>query len=138
MNTRRPNLTRRYFLATAAAANRRAARAPSTRITRIAVAPIDSRFHEFVAMNTYDTAPTGHPYANHLVRIQTGEGVEGIHVVRQAGRRLLPFPPHVARRRSVAGVRNAIGTRYGARPAVLRHAPLLPVPGRRLVRPYGQ
>jgi len=34
-----------------------------------------------VAMNSYDRAPKGHTYSNTLVRIQTGQGVEGIGVM---------------------------------------------------------
>jgi L-alanine-DL-glutamate epimerase-like enolase superfamily enzyme len=39
------------------------------------------RFHKFVAMNAYDVAPKGHTYSNHLVRVQTGQGVEGVGVM---------------------------------------------------------
>jgi L-alanine-DL-glutamate epimerase-like enolase superfamily enzyme len=53
----------------------------SARITRIAVAPIQGRFHKFVTMNAYDTAPKGHTYSNHLIRIQTNQGVEGVGVM---------------------------------------------------------
>lgn len=50
----------------------------SARITRIVVTPIEGRFHKFVAMNSYDTAPKGETYRNTLVRVQTDAGVEGI------------------------------------------------------------
>jgi D-galactarolactone cycloisomerase len=42
------------------------------------MAPIQGRFHKFVAMNSYDTAPKGHTYEGTLLRIQTDQGVEGI------------------------------------------------------------
>ncbi|MCX6636606.1 MAG: hypothetical protein NT090_16215, partial [Acidobacteria bacterium] len=74
-------MRRRQFLAGAAAAIVRPARASSPRITRIKLAPIQGRFHKFVAMNSYDTAPKGHTYSNTLVRIETDVGVEGVGVM---------------------------------------------------------
>jgi len=74
-------MRRRQFLAGAAAAIVRPARASSPRITRIKLAPIQGRFHKFVAMNSYDTAPKGHTYSNTLVRIETDAGVEGVGVM---------------------------------------------------------
>src|ERR1043165_5168925 len=75
-------LKRRHFLgALAASASVRPARSAKARITRITVTPIEGRFHKFVTMNAYDTAPKGHTYSNHLIRIQTGEGMEGVGVM---------------------------------------------------------
>jgi D-galactarolactone cycloisomerase len=75
-------LNRRYFLsALAASASLRAGRSAGSRIARITVAPIDGRFHKFVTMNAYDTAPKGHTYANHLIRVSTGDGAEGVGVM---------------------------------------------------------
>ena len=81
-------MTRRIFLSSLAAATAvravaRPARAPSgagpaARITRISLVPIQGRFHKFVAMNSYDTAPKGHTYTNHLIRIATDAGAEGV------------------------------------------------------------
>jgi L-alanine-DL-glutamate epimerase-like enolase superfamily enzyme len=50
----------------------------SARIRRIRFAPIEGRFHKFVAMNAYDRAPKGHTYTGTLVIIETNAGVEGI------------------------------------------------------------
>lgn len=47
------------------------------RITRITLAPVQGRFHKFVAMNSYDVAPKGHTYMDTLVRVFTDQGVEG-------------------------------------------------------------
>jgi len=55
--------------------------APSSRITRIILSPIQGRFHKFVAMNSYDVRPKGHTYENTLVRVQTSAGVEGVGVM---------------------------------------------------------
>jgi D-galactarolactone cycloisomerase len=75
-------LKRRHFLgALAASASVRPARSAKARITRITITPIEGRFHKFVTMNAYDTAPKGHTYSNHLIRIQTGEGMEGVGVM---------------------------------------------------------
>jgi len=52
----------------------------SAQITRIALAPLQGRFHKFVAMNSYDVEPKGHTYMNTLVRVFTGQGVEGVGV----------------------------------------------------------
>ncbi len=73
-------MTRRVFLSTLAAASavRAVAKPAAARITRITVTPIQGRFHKFVAMNSYDTAPKAHTYTNHLIRIATDEGVEGL------------------------------------------------------------
>jgi L-alanine-DL-glutamate epimerase-like enolase superfamily enzyme len=70
-------MDRRGFLCSLAAAAAPAA----ARITRVLLAPVDGRFHKFVAMNRYDPAPKGHTYANTLVRIQTAQGVEGVGVM---------------------------------------------------------
>lgn len=75
-------MNRRYFLsALAASASLQVGRSAGARITRIMVAPIEGRFHKFVTMNAYDLAPKGHTYSNHLIRIQTSEGVEGVGVM---------------------------------------------------------
>jgi D-galactarolactone cycloisomerase len=75
-------MNRRYFLGALAATVATAGRAQiSHTIKRITLAPVECRFHRFVAMNSYDTAPKGHTYANTLVRIITGEGAEGIGVM---------------------------------------------------------
>jgi len=77
-------MNRRFFLfgLTASAAARAATPAP--RITKLIFTPIQGRFHKFVAMNSYDTAPKGHTYTNTLVRIQTDQGVEGVGVMEYA------------------------------------------------------
>jgi D-galactarolactone cycloisomerase len=75
-------MNRRYFLsALAASASLRVGRPAGARITRITVAPMEGRFHKFVTMNAYDLVPKGHTYSNHLIRIQTSEGVEGVGVM---------------------------------------------------------
>lgn len=80
-------MRRREFLATGAVCLRAAAGALSLRaaegerIRSITLAPVECRFHKFVAMNSYDTAPKGHTYANTLVRIRTGDGAEGVGVM---------------------------------------------------------
>ncbi|MPY88941.1 MAG: hypothetical protein GEU99_13560 [Luteitalea sp.] len=56
----------------------------AARITRITLAPIEGRFHRFVAMNSYDEAPKGHTYENTLVRVFTDQGVEGVGVMEYA------------------------------------------------------
>lgn len=71
-------MTRRHFLAASCAA---AQAAPREKIERISFAPIEGRFHKFVAMNSYDRAPKGHTYGNWLVRLRTASGVEGIGVM---------------------------------------------------------
>jgi L-alanine-DL-glutamate epimerase-like enolase superfamily enzyme len=68
-------MNRRHFLSTIAVA---AARPAAARITQITLAPIDGRFHKFVAMNSYDKAPKGHTYTNTLIRVATDVGVEGV------------------------------------------------------------
>ncbi len=72
-------MNRRYFLLSMAApvSLRAAARKP-VKIRRIALAPIQGRFHKFVTVNAYDKAPKGHTYDTTLVRIQTDQGVEGV------------------------------------------------------------
>ena len=65
--------------------------APSHRITRVILSPIQGRFHKFVAMNSYDVRPKGHTYENTLVRVQTSAGVEGVGVMDYA----LPDEPFV-------------------------------------------
>jgi L-alanine-DL-glutamate epimerase-like enolase superfamily enzyme len=72
---------RDFLLATACCA---CAAAKPAAITRITLAPIQGRFHKFVAMNSYDIAPKGHSYGNTLVRIATDQGVEGIGVMGYA------------------------------------------------------
>jgi len=74
-------MNRRYFLGTVAAAAVHSRAAGSNAIKSIALAPVECRFHKFVAMNSYDMAPKGHTYTNTLVRITTGDGVEGIGVM---------------------------------------------------------
>ncbi len=78
-------MQRRHFvLSLAALPGLRAAPRQAARITRIVVTPIEGRFHKFVAMNSYDTAPKGHTYLNTLVRIVTDQGVEGVGVTSGA------------------------------------------------------
>lgn len=79
-------MTRKTFLLSLAggAAVRPAAGRKPVRITRITLAPIEGRFHRFVAMNSYDTAPKGHTYQNTLVRLTTDQGVEGVGVMEYA------------------------------------------------------
>jgi len=79
-------MQRRHFLGalagTAAAVRATVAEAAAPhRISSITLAPIECRFHKFVAMNSYDAAPKGHTYTNTLVRIATGEGAEGVGVM---------------------------------------------------------
>lgn len=57
---------------------------PAPRISRVSFAPIEGRFHKFVAMNSQADRPNGETYQNTLVRILTDGGIEGIGVV--AGR----------------------------------------------------
>jgi D-galactarolactone cycloisomerase len=72
-------MTRRVFLSTLATSTAlRAVAPPTARITRISLVPIQGRFHKFVAMNSYDTAPKGHTYTNTLIRIATDAGAEGV------------------------------------------------------------
>ncbi len=79
-------MTRRYFLpALVAACGVRTGRAAGRRIARITVAGIEGRFHKFVTINAYDTAPKGHTYSNHLIRIATSDGQEGVGVMGYAG-----------------------------------------------------
>src|SRR5437867_226477 len=75
-------MDRRHFLLSLAAlgVTRAAQRAP-VKITRIALATIEGRFHKFVAMNSQAARPGGHTYNNVLVRIGTDQGVEGIGVM---------------------------------------------------------
>ncbi len=84
-----PIMRRRHFLASLAAPAviRAAPRAP-VRITAIRLAPIEGRFHKFVSMNSYDTAPKGHTYTNTLVRIATDQGIEGVGVASGAADRV--------------------------------------------------
>jgi hypothetical protein len=60
---------RRFALSLAASAALRAVPRPGVKIDRISLAPIEGRFHKFVAMNSYDTAPKGHTYEDTLLRI---------------------------------------------------------------------
>lgn len=71
---------RHFLLSLGALPGLPAAPRQAARITRILVTPIEGRFHKFVAMNSYDTAPKGHTYLNILVRIVTDQGVEGAGV----------------------------------------------------------
>ena len=78
-------MQRRHFVSSLAALpGLRALPRQAARITRILVTPIEGRFHKFVAMNSYDTAPKGHTYLNTLVRIVTDQGVEGVGVTSGA------------------------------------------------------
>jgi len=73
---------RRFFLsALGASAAIRTGRPAGNRITQIAVAPIEGRFHKFVTINAYDKVPKSHTYPNHLLRIATSDGTEGIGVM---------------------------------------------------------
>jgi L-alanine-DL-glutamate epimerase-like enolase superfamily enzyme len=72
-------VNRRHFLAALAAST--AAPAAANRITGIRVAPIEGRFHKFVTINAYDKTPKGHTYSNHLIRVATSQGVEGVGVM---------------------------------------------------------
>jgi len=75
-------MNRRTFLTSISAAAAAAAdHTEPVRITKIAFATIEGRFHRFVAMNAYDKAPKGHTYTNTLVRIFTDQGVEGAGVM---------------------------------------------------------
>lgn len=69
---------RQLLLSLAGAPTLTAAPRPEVRINSITIAPIQGRFHKFVAMNSYDQAPKGHTYRNMLVRIGTDQGVEGL------------------------------------------------------------
>jgi L-alanine-DL-glutamate epimerase-like enolase superfamily enzyme len=74
-------MNRRYFLSALAASARISPGSAGNRITGITVANIEGRFHKFVTMNAYDKAPKSHTYANHLVRISTSDGAEGVGVM---------------------------------------------------------
>jgi L-alanine-DL-glutamate epimerase-like enolase superfamily enzyme len=74
-------MNRREFVLSLPALGLSGSAASGTKITRITVAQIQGRFHKFVAMNSYDTAPKGHTYENLLVRIHTDRGVEGVGVM---------------------------------------------------------
>jgi len=93
-------MTRRVFLsALAASAALRATPRLRARITRITLAPIQGRFHKFVAMNSYDQAPKGHTYTNTLIRIMTDQGVEGVGVMGYSG----PDPDYLKALRQLIG-----------------------------------
>lgn len=78
-------MNRRNFLsALAATACLRGGRAAGNRITRITVAAIEGRFHKFVTINAYDQVPKGHTYTNHLIRVFTSDGAEGVGVMGYA------------------------------------------------------
>jgi len=78
-------MNRRHFLRSLAAAPAaRASARQAARIARLTFTPIEGRFHKFVAMNSYDTAPKGHTYSNTLVRVATDQGVEGVGVMEYA------------------------------------------------------
>jgi D-galactarolactone cycloisomerase len=74
-------MNRRTFLVSVPLLTRAVAAASNARITRVTLAPIQGRFHKFVAMNAYDVRPKGHTYENTLVRVQTTAGVEGVGVM---------------------------------------------------------
>ncbi len=75
-------MNRRTFLLSAPLLTRTSAAATSgPRITRVILAPVQGRFHKFVAMNSHDVRPKGHTYENTLVRVQTTAGVEGVGVM---------------------------------------------------------
>ena len=78
-------MNRREFTAALAAPAllRSRSRGPA-RITRITLAPVQGRFHKFVAMNSYDVEPKGHTYMNTLVRVFTDAGMEGVGVAAGA------------------------------------------------------
>lgn len=71
---------RRFLAALSFVPGLRGASTP-VKITRITLAPIQGRFHKYVAMNSYDTAPKGHTYENVLVRVATDQGIEGVGVM---------------------------------------------------------
>jgi D-galactarolactone cycloisomerase len=80
-------MNRRGFLASLAASAAGPslhAATPPVKIARITLAPIEGRFHRFVAMNSQDQRPKGHTYTNTLVRIFTDQGVEGAGVMEYA------------------------------------------------------
>ena len=75
-------MNRRYFsLSIATPLIVRAAPRSPIRITKIALCPIEGRFHKFIAMNSQAARPNGHTYTNTLVRIGTDQGLEGIGVM---------------------------------------------------------
>ncbi|MBC8167692.1 MAG: hypothetical protein H7Y20_17715 [Bryobacteraceae bacterium] len=76
-------ISRRNFSTAAAAAimGRALRAAAQDPIRSITLAPVECRFHKFVAMNAYDTVPKGHTYRNTLVRIATAAGAEGIGIM---------------------------------------------------------
>jgi D-galactarolactone cycloisomerase len=53
----------------------------AARITSITFAPIEGRYHKFVAMNSHSTRPGGQSYTNTLVRVRTDQGLEGLGVM---------------------------------------------------------
>jgi L-alanine-DL-glutamate epimerase-like enolase superfamily enzyme len=71
-------MNRRDFAASFAAMAGLSGAAGNPRIRRIRFAPIEGRFHKFVAMNAYDRAPKGHTYTGTLTIFETDAGVEGI------------------------------------------------------------
>ena len=73
-------MTRRSFSAALGGLAWGADSGVKAKITRITLAPMEGRFHRFVAMNAYDRQPKGHTYQSLLIRIQTDQGVEGIGV----------------------------------------------------------
>ncbi len=75
-------INRREFLAATAASG--ISKASAATIRKITLAPMECRFHKFVAMNSYDKAPKGHTYTNTIVRIATDQGVEGVGVMGYA------------------------------------------------------
>lgn len=85
------------------------ARSIGARITKITLTPVEGRFHKFVAMNSYDTAPKGHTYPNTLVRLTTDQGIEGVGVMEYAN----PNAEFVAAVRALVGT--DIGTVYEMR-----------------------
>jgi L-alanine-DL-glutamate epimerase-like enolase superfamily enzyme len=103
------------------------------KITRIALCPIEGRFHKFVSMNAggagHGSKPAGLTYTNVLIRIGTDQGVEGLGVMagqpdstyQQAARSLLGANPLELYEMSAGRV----GARLPAHAAVLARYPHL-------------
>ena len=62
-------MQRRHFMLGLTAVAASGATAAKTRIVKITSAPIQGRFHKFVAMTAYDPVPTGPTYEPSLIRI---------------------------------------------------------------------
>jgi len=69
---------RKFLFSLAGGALAQAAPPQPVRITQLAFAPLEGRFHKFVAMNSQDKTPKGHTYSGTLVRIATDQGIEGL------------------------------------------------------------